>query len=108
MTEQQLEKVILEKLAKGLLDGVVGNDWETGGYAKVTFRKIIKDGLPQILRFSPDGKYFDNKETVKFAGKVTAEVFETVAQKLFFFKKYGWLMDDPDVRAYSALFKGKV
>ena len=103
----ELEKVVLEKLEKGLLDGVVGNDYHTGGYATVTFRKIIKDGIPQIIRFGADRKYFDNKETIKIAGQKTVQLFESVADKLQFFQKYGFLLNDPDVKAYSALFKPK-
>ena len=101
----ELEKLVLEKLGKGMLDGVIGRDYHTGGYATVTFRKIIKDGIPQIIRFGADSKYFDNKETVKVAGKQTIQLIENVADKLKFLQKYGWLIDDPDVKEYSALFK---
>ena len=107
MDIKELEKTVLEKLEKGLLDGVVGYDFETGNYAKVTFRKIIKNGVPQILRFGADTKYFDNKETVRAAGKQSAQLFKTVAEKLNFLQRFGWLMNDPDVKAYSALFKPK-
>lgn len=103
----KLEKVVLEKLGKGMLDGVVGKDYHTGGYAIVTFRKIIKDGIPQIIRFGADSKYFDNRETVKIAGKQTVQLIEDVAEKLKFLQKYGWLINDPDAKAYSALFKPK-
>lgn len=107
MKVDELEKIILEKMNKGLLDGVVGNDFATGSYAKVTFRKIIKDGIPQILRFGSDSKFFDNKENIRVAGKQSVQLLETVAEKLSFLQKYGWLIDDPDVKAYSALFKTK-
>ena len=105
MNVKELEKIVLEKLDQGLLDGIVGNDFVTGDYAKVTFRKIIKDGIPQILRFGADSKFFDNKENLRIAGKTSAQLFKTVAEKLSFLQKYGWLMDDIDVKAYSALFK---
>ncbi|MVB09541.1 hypothetical protein CAFE_01970 [Caprobacter fermentans] len=105
MKADELEKIVLEKLNKGLLDGIVGNDFVTGDYAKVTFRKIIKDGIPQILRFGADSKFFDNKENVRVSGKESVQLFKTVIEKLGFIKKYGWLIDDPDVKAYSALFK---
>lgn len=104
---KELENIILDKLKKGLLDGVVGNDFNTGSHATVTYRKIIKDGIPQILRFGADSKYFDNKETIKQAGKVTKQLFESKEDILGFFQKYGWLMDDPDVKKYSAFFKPK-
>lgn len=107
MEVKKLENVILEKLHKGLLDGVVGNDFVTGGRAKVTYRKIIEDGVPMILRFGADRKYFDNRENVRIAGKITSEVFNTSQEKLYFLRKYGWLMEDSDVIAYSALYKPK-
>lgn len=107
MKADDLEKIVLEKLNKGLLDGVVGNDFTTGNYAKVTFRKVIKDGIPQILRLGADSKFFDNKENIRVAGKKSVQLLETVAEKLSFLRKYGWLIDDADVKAYSALFKPK-
>lgn len=103
----ELEKIVLEKLKKGLLDGIVGDDFVTGDYAKVTFRKIIKDGIPQILRFGADSKFFDNKENIRVPGKESVQLLETIVEKLDFLKKYGWLINDPDVKAYSALFKPK-
>jgi hypothetical protein len=107
MKEDKLEKIVLEKLSKGLLDGVVGGDFETGNYAKVTLRKIIKNGIPQILRFGPDSKFFDNKENIRVPGKTSVQLFETVAEKLDFLRKFGFLIKDKDVKAYSALFKPK-
>lgn len=107
MNFADLEKLVLKKLEKGLLDGVVGKDYHTGGYATVTFRKIIKNGIPQIIRFGADSKYFDNKETVKVAGKQTIQLIEDVTEKLKFLQKYGWLIDDPDTKAYSSFFKPK-
>lgn len=107
MKVDELEKIVLEKLNKGLLDGMVGDDFVTGDHAKVTFRKIIKDGIPQILRFGADSKFFNNKENVIIKGKESVQSFKTVAEQLSFLKKYGWLIDDPDVKAYSALFKPK-
>lgn len=101
----KLEKVILEKLSKGLLDGMVGNEFVTGDHAKVGFQKIIKDGIPQIVRQGADSKFFNNKENVRVAGKVVKELFDTSDKKLLFLQRYGWLMKDLDVKAYSAFFK---
>lgn len=105
--KDKLEEIVLEKLNKGLLDGVVGDDFVAGDYAKVTFRKIIKDGIPQILRFGADSKFFDNKESIRVSGKESVQLFKTMAEKLDFLKKYGWLINDQDVKDYSALFKPK-
>jgi len=107
MEVEKLEKIVLEKLNKGLLDGTVGNNFVTGDYAKVTFRKIIKNGIPQILRLGADSKFFDNKENIRVPGKESVQLFETLAEKLIFIQKYGWLINDPDIKAYSALFKPK-
>lgn len=105
MGVKELEKIALEKLNSGLLDGVVGNDFDTGNYAIVTFRKVIKEGIPQILRLGAGSKYFNNKENVRIPGNVSTQLFESITEKLGFLQKYGWLMDDPDVKAYSAFFK---
>ncbi len=105
--EKELEKVVLAKLEKGLLDGVVGDFFETGVHAKVAYLKTIKNGIPQIVRFGAGSRFFDNKETVRVAGKKSVQLFKTVAEKLLFLQRFGWLMSDPDVRAYSALFKPK-
>ena len=105
--KDELEKIVLEKLNKGLLDGLVGDDFVTGDYAKVTFRKIIKDGIPQILRFGADSKYFDNKENIRVHGKESVQLLETIAEKREFLKKFGWLINDQDAKAYSALYKPK-
>ncbi len=107
MELKELEDVILKKLKDGLLDGVVGDDFDIGSYATVTFRKVIMNGIPKILRIGADSKYFDNKETVKVGGKVTEKVFESKDEILTFFKKFGWLMKDPDVKKYSSFFKPK-
>ncbi|MBQ9265162.1 MAG: hypothetical protein IJ189_13270 [Clostridia bacterium] len=102
-----LEKTILEKLSSGQLDGVVGNDLITGDHAKVTIRTVIINGIPQILRFGPDHKYFDGKENIHVDGKKTIQLFETVADKLKFLQKFGWLLSDSDVKKYSAMYKPK-
>lgn len=105
MNVDELEKIIIEKLNKGLLDGIIGNDFVTGDYSKVTTRKIIKDGIPQILRFGASSRFFDNKENIRVAGKTSVKLLETITEKLDFLKKYGWLINDPDVKTYSTLFK---
>lgn len=103
----ELERIVLDKLKKGLLDGVVGNDYNTGGYVTVVYRKIIKKGIPQIVRFGAGSKFFDNKETVRVSGKKTVQLIESLPEQLAFLQKYGWLIDDPDAKAYSAFFKPK-
>ncbi|MCI8537062.1 MAG: hypothetical protein HFF18_00140 [Oscillospiraceae bacterium] len=106
MDEKDLEEIVLEKLERGLLDGPVGDDFVTGDYSKVIFRKVIRDGIPQTLRIGEGYKFFDNRENTRVPGTVQiTEAFETISQKLLFLQKYGWLLDDPDVREYSRRFK---
>ncbi len=108
MRANELEQIVLEKLETGMLDGVVGKDFQSGSYATVTFRMLIKDGIPQQIRIGADRKYFDNRENVRVEGKKSVEqLYESRALKLLFLQKYGWLMSDPDVREYSAFFKPK-
>lgn len=107
LSVSEMEKAILDKLSKGLLDGVVGDDFIVGDHAKVTYRKIIKDGIPQIIRFGPGSKYFDGKENIHIDGKKTVEYIKSREEILQFFQKYGWLLTDPIVKMYSALFKRK-
>ena len=50
-------------------------------------------------------RFFNGKENERIPGKREEERFETDDEKLFFLQKYGWLIDDDEVRAYSAKFK---
>ena len=107
LSVSEMEENILDKLSKGLLDGVVGDDFITGDHAKVTFRKVIKDGIPQIIRYGAGSKYFDGKENIHIDGKMTIEYFKSREEILKFIQKFGWLLADPVVKMYSALFKPK-
>lgn len=107
MKKTKLEKVILDKLSNGELDGKVGDTFVTGNYKNVYYDKFIKDGTPISRRESEGTKYFDGKENVRKPGKIEDTPYETDEQKLGFFQRYGWLMDDPDVKEYSAKFKPK-
>ena len=61
-----------------------------------------------MFKEGPGGKYFDNKENVHFDGVIhTLQKWVTDEQKLAFLQKFGWLMKDSDVKAYSAKFKPK-
>ena len=100
------EKKLLEKLKAGLLDGRVGRDLETSGGS--TIWTMIKNGLPGCYKEGPGGRFFNGKENERYSGKrhILTE-YKTDEQKLFFLKKFGWLLDDEEVRAYSKKFKGK-
>lgn len=98
------EKNLLDKLASGALDGIVGDILTTSGGSSVW--KTIKNGIPVMLKKGPGGKFFNGKENVRYSGVLhQLEEWITDEQKLEFLKKFGWLMKDTDVKAFSAKFK---
>jgi len=98
------EKDLLNKLAKGALDGVVGESLSTTGGS--TIWKSIKNGVPAMFKQGPGGKYFDGKENVRYDGVLhTLQEWISDEQKLEFLRKFGWLMRDEAVKLYSAKFK---
>lgn len=100
------EKNLLSKLAKGLLDGFVGNDLHTTGGS--TIWMAIKNGVPKQLKQGPSKRIFNGKENEIIEGVLhTLREWSTDEDKLQFLQKFGWLMKDPDVIAYSAKFKPK-
>ena len=99
------ERNLLEKLARGLLDGFVGDEREYRGYRSVFCGKYIKDGIPVSYRQGQSQRSFDGKENERIPGKREEEHFTSDEQKLTFLQKYGFLIDDDEVRAYSAKFK---
>ena len=105
MSRTHEEQHLLDKLASGLLDGMVGDEREYRGYKSVFCGKYIKDGIPVSYRQGESERFFNGKENERIPGKREEERFETDDEKLFFLQKYGWLIDDDEVRAYSAKFK---
>lgn len=102
----QEERDLLTRLAEGSLDGYVGDELYTSGGSSVW--KVIKDGIPAMLKQGPGGKVFDGKENEKFEGVLhVLQEWSTDVQKLEFLQKFGWLMSDEAVRTYSAKFKPK-
>ena len=100
------EKNLLAMLCSGILDGIVGDDLTTDGGSIV--RTVIKDGVPTRYKQGPGGKFFDNKENIRFDGvRHTLQEWITDEEKLEFLRKLGWLMKNEAVRAYSAKFKPK-
>lgn len=101
------ERNLLSKLSSGVLDGMVGDELVYRGYQNVFCGKYIKDGEPISYRQSESERFFNGKENERIPGKREEEHYSTDDKKLVFFQKYGWLMDDPDARAYSAKYKRK-
>ena len=103
MTEE--EKVLLKKLASGALDGLVGDDLQSG---KSTVWKAIKNGIPAMFKQGPSRRFFNGKENETIDGVLhTLQEWITDEEKLEFLRKFGWLMNDAGVRVYSAKFKPK-
>ena len=100
------EKNLLQKLASGALDGIVGDDLTTKGGS--TIWTAIKDGLPAMVKQGPGGKSFNGKENERYEGVLqTLQKWVTDDEKLQFLQKFGWLLKDSDVKAYSTKFKPK-
>jgi hypothetical protein len=95
------ERFLLEKLAKGLLDGTVGDEREYRVYRSIYCGKQIRNGVPVSYRQDkPSGTTADGEPVER-----EEEIFDTEERKLEFLQRYGWLMKDKDVRAYSEKYK---
>lgn len=99
------ERNLLEKLASGVLDGVVGREKVYAGYKNVYCGKYIKDGEPISYREGESNRFFNSAENEWISGKREEYHYDTDDRKLEFLQRYGWLMDDEAVRTYSAKFK---
>lgn len=102
------EQALLDKLHSGALDGLVGEPLWDNGYGS-TIQLEIRDGTPIRNKYGPGGKFFDGKENESWNSHPRVDIkWRTDDEQLFFLKKYGFLSNDPDVKAYSAKYKGKV
>lgn len=100
------EKNLITKFLSGMLDGQVGRDFYTDGGSRVW--TAIKDG--EIVRYKqgPGTRFFNGKENERIDGvRHVLAKWITEDQILEFFQRFGWLMPDSDVQAYSAKFKPK-
>lgn len=105
MRKSNEEKNLLNKLASGILDGMVGDERIYRGYKNVYCGKYIKNGEPVSYRQGESEKFFNGKENERIPGKRKEEHYDTDEKKLLFLQKYGWLTNDDDVKAYSAKYK---
>ena len=105
MKKTHEELNLLKKLASGALDGMVGREKVYPGYKNVYCGKYIKDGEPISYREGESSRFFNGKDNERISGKCEEDHYDTDDQKLEFLQRYGWLIDDEDVRAYSAKFK---
>ena len=100
------EKSLLKRLMVGSFDGQVGRDLTTSRGSSIW--TAIKNGVPAMFKQGPDRKYFDGKENIRVGGVLhTMHTWKTDEEKLGFLQKFGWLMSDDAVKAYSAKFKPK-
>ena len=107
MRRSNEETRLLTKLESGILDGMVGDEKVYHGYKYVYCGKYIKNGEPVSYREGEATRFFNGKENERIPGKRNEERYDTDDRKLEFLQRYGWLIDDPEVRAYSAKFKSK-
>lgn len=106
MARTKEEKNILKLFAEGLLDGQVGKDLITDGGSTVW--TSIHKGIIARYKEGPGARIFDGKENWHKAGKRhVLQEWKTDEEVLSFFQKFGWLIDNADVKAYSAKFKPK-
>ena len=93
MQISKTEQSLLDKMKKGLLDGVISGDFYWKEYGRVC-RMIIIGGIPYYISFieEPD----TNNTTF-----VVEQYYKTDEMKLWFLKMHGWAMSDPEVVAYS-------
>ena len=93
MEPTELEKVLLEKLSQGLLDGFVGPElyWRQDD---AFCRRMIVGGIPYYISYSKN----PHCANVTF---LIEQYYETDEMKRWFLKMNGNLMSDPDVIEYG-------
>lgn len=100
------EKTIIAKILSGVLDGQVGNDFFTDGGSTVW--TVIKNGKITRFKQGPSKKFFNGKENDIIEGTLhVLQEWITDEEILAFVQKFGFLIDDLDIKAYSAKFKPK-
>ena len=67
----------------------------------------MRNGIPVSYRQGQSERFFDGKENERIPGKRVEEIYDSDDKKLTFLQKYGWLIDDDDVKDYSAKYKPK-
>lgn len=104
-TEEEL--TLLSRLKSHELDGKVGDTLPDNGYGSSYWFEII-NGVPMQIKLGPGGKFFNNKENEHWESEPKiAHRYRSDDEKILFLRRYGWLMDDPAVKEYSAKYKDK-
>ena len=95
MTDE--EQKLLRRLAAGELEGLVGGS---------SVWSCIEDGIPIQYKQGPGSKYFNGKENEHVPGALRKrKTWKSDDEKLEFLQKFGWLIKDDEVQAYSAKYK---
>lgn len=106
MARTNEEKKIIAKVLSGVLDGQVGDDFFTDGGSTVW--TMITNGRITRYKQGPGKKFFNGKENEFIEGtKHVLQEWITEDEILTFVQKFGFLIDDLDIKAYSARFKPK-
>ena len=94
-------EIILRNLENGKYDGERTDKTENG----VSWGFYIDHGTPVQYREGKGTKIFDGRENVRRPGNRTIKRFETRAEKIEFFKKYGFIQkmfgSHPEVIQFS-------
>ena len=107
MSRTTEEQHLLDKLAAGVLDGVVGDERKFREYKSILCGIYIKDGVPVTYRESEPKHAFNGKGHERISESRKEEHYDTDDRKLEFLQRYGWLIQDTDAKTYSAKFKPK-
>lgn len=104
-TEEEL--ILLERLTSRELDGKVGDTLPDNGYGSSYWFEIIH-GVPMQIKLGPGGKFFNGDENEHWESEPKiVHRYRSDDEKILFLRKYGWLMDDPAVKDYSAKYRDK-
>ena len=102
------ERHLLDRLRSGDFDGDFCEPLLNNGYGS-SLQLQVRNGIPCRVKYGPGGKFFNGEENESWSSTPHIDTrWRTDDQKLFFFKKYGFLSQDEEAKAYSAKFKGKV
>ena len=106
LNERTEEEIwLLKKLSDGALNGMVGDERIFREYKNVYCGKYIIDGVPVLYKQNEPLKMLTLKKKDFIIAIREEEYFDSDEKKLEFLKKYGWLIDDDDVKKYSASHK---
>ena len=106
MERSNEERKLLSKLHSGKLEGLIGDILTTSSGSNV-WTEIIK-GIPTRYKRGPGGKFFNGKENERYEGKKQIiREWDTDDEQLDFLKKFGFLLKDKDVQAYSSKHRTK-